>query len=98
MAGGDPRFGTLTTYMTTIIPGYPHLASQTRRHDAKSYDLHDYSSTRLSAQFTRSRRNRRVDQRLIRGNFGLGVMRRLGRLAWVRGGARPGRSRVWASG
>ena len=38
-----------------------------------NYDLYDYVSACLWAQFPRSRHNRRVDQRLIRGNFGLGL-------------------------
>ena len=35
------------------------------------YDLHDYVASCVRSQFTRSRHNRRADQRLIRGNFGL---------------------------
>ena len=47
------------------------MSRTTRRYCHQIRDLHDYSSAYQRAQFTWSQPNCRVDQRLIRGNFGL---------------------------
>src|SRR6266705_2516787 len=47
------------------------MSSETHQYRHYRHDLHDYARSSQGAPFTWSRHHRRVDQRLIRGNFGL---------------------------
>src|SRR6266487_5865597 len=47
------------------------MSSETHQYRRHRHDLHDYARSSQGARSTWSRHHRRVDQRLIRGNFGL---------------------------